>query len=142
MNARRHARKPRLEIDRIGLTAARRQAEHLSDRIDQQAVGFALVFDPDRHSLADLCGQRQSKSTAQVDRSHDATPQIEHAGDLGCGQRHAREPVEHENVLHPRDREAEQLAGDRRSDVFGYGFEHVGQTTSLTPHSSCRRSAP
>ena len=53
-------------------------------------------------------------------------------------------PVEHEDILHARDREAEQLASDRRGDVFGLGrgFEHADHVTSLTPRGSCRRSAP
>src|SRR5580704_1835952 len=46
----RYAGKPRIEVDGIVLALARLQPHHLSDRIDQQAVGFALMLDADRHS--------------------------------------------------------------------------------------------
>src|SRR5262245_34001085 len=46
MDAGRNAHQRGLEIDRIVLAARRRQSQHLADRIDQEAVGLAPVFDP------------------------------------------------------------------------------------------------
>src|SRR5262245_3844532 len=43
MHTRRYSREPRVEVDGIALAACRRQPDHLADRVDQEAVGFALA---------------------------------------------------------------------------------------------------
>ena len=56
---------------------------------------------------------------AHVDRGHDAAAQIEDAGDLRRRQRHPRQAIRHEHILHAEDRQAEHLIADRHRDVFG-----------------------
>src|SRR5437867_1851333 len=56
MHARRHPRKPSVEIDGIALAARRGQPDHLADRIDQEPIGLALAFDSDRHARLVLFG--------------------------------------------------------------------------------------
>src|SRR5215467_8810926 len=91
MHARRYPRQPGVEIDGIALAARGRQPHHLADRVDQEAVGLALALDPDRHARLALLRRRQAEAQAHVDRRDDAAAQIEHAGELGRGERHARE---------------------------------------------------
>src|SRR5262249_30115204 len=75
-----------------------------------------------------------------VDRGDDAAAQVEHAGDLGRGERHARHPLRHEYVLHLRDRQPEQLAADHHGDVLdevaavivvGHRLRRPGHAASL-----------
>src|ERR1700733_1137547 len=63
-----------------------------------------------------------------MDRGHDASAQIEHAGDFRPGKRHAGNIGGFENILHATDRQTEQLAGGGESDVFGEaaGIVHDG----------------
>src|SRR6185437_1888871 len=49
MHACRHLRHPRIEIDRIDLSAFIRELHDLADRIDQKSVGLAAQFDTDSH---------------------------------------------------------------------------------------------
>ena len=95
--------------------------QHLADLVDQEAIGFAAQVDADRHRRLAVVVLGQAEPGAHVDHGDDAAAQIEHAGDLARRQRHPRQPFRHEHVLHPRDRQAEQLAADHGGDVFGDG---------------------
>src|SRR5580658_2098961 len=115
----RYATELAVEIDRIGLALAVGQLEHFAHRIDQQAERLGAGFDPDRHRRHALSPRFQIEPIAQVYRRHNASAQIEHAGDLRPGKRHARDIGRLEYVLHALDRQTEQLAGGGEGDVFG-----------------------
>src|ERR1700733_12359731 len=115
----RNATELAVEIDRIELALGVGQLEHFAHRIDQKAERLDTGFDPDRHRRHALCPRFQIEPFAQVYRRHDASAQIEDAGDLRPGQRHSRDIGRLEYVLHALDRQTEQLAGGREGDVFG-----------------------
>ncbi len=111
--------------------------QDLADLVDQEAIGFAAQVDADRHRRLAVVVFGQAEAGAHVDHGDDAAAQVEHAGDLGWRQRHPGQPLRHEHVLHPRDRQAEQLAADHRGDVFGHGslgqFGFTGHALFLMP---------
>src|ERR1700733_7229169 len=115
----RYATELAVEIDRIGLALAVGQLEHFAYRIDQQAERLGAAFDPDRPRRHTRRLRFQIEPIAQVYRRHNASAQIEHAGDLRPGKRHARDIGRLEYVLHALDRQTEQLAGGGEGDVFG-----------------------
>src|SRR5665213_1874815 len=108
-----------IEIDRVFLAAVVSKLEHFADLVDQKTVGFAAQVDAHRHRRLAVVVLRQPKASAHVDHGDDAAAQIEHPGDLARRQRHPGQPLRHEHVLHPRDRQPEQLAADHRGDEFG-----------------------
>ena len=79
---------------------------------------------------------------AHVDRGDDAAAQIEDAGHLRRRQRHPRQAVRHEHVLHAEDRQAEHMIADRHRDVFGdeFGGVVVGVGHDV-PHAAWMMSA-
>src|SRR5882724_7536473 len=143
-----------IEVDGIFLAAVIGELEHFADLIDQEAVGFAAQIDAYRHRRPAVVVFRQAETGAHVDHRDDAAAQIEHAGDLARRQRHPGQPLRHEHVLHPRDRQAEQLASDQGGDIFGDGaFDGSGLAAHalilmpglnlfMPPPGSSRRSAP
>src|ERR1700722_2721151 len=136
-----------IEIDGVFLTATIVESEHLADLIDQQAIGFAAQVDTHRHRLLAVVVFGKPKPGAHVHQRDDAAAQIEHAGDLARRQRHPRQPLRHEHILNPRDRQPEQLPADHRGDVFGDsalgGFGLAGHALSfLMPPVAVRRFVP
>src|SRR5712691_6703633 len=113
---------PCIEVDGIGFAGVVVELEHFADGIDEEPVAFPLALDADRHRGPLLVALGQSEPAAHVDGGDDAAAQVEHAGDLRPRQRHPGQALRHEHVLHPRDRQAEQLAAQQHRDVFDHGF--------------------
>src|SRR6516165_9532795 len=68
-----------IEVDRILLTAFIWQPQHLSDLVDQKAIGFTAQVDADRHRRLSVGGLGQPEAGAHVDHRDDAAAQIEDA---------------------------------------------------------------
>src|ERR1700694_4968133 len=107
-----------IEIDGIFLAAVIGEFEDLADLVDQEAIGFAAQVDADRHRRLAVVVLGQPEPGPHVHHRDDAAAQIEHAGDLGWRQRHPRQSLRHEHLLHPRDRQHEQMPADHGGDVF------------------------
>src|SRR6185312_14831580 len=108
-----------VEIDRIGLALAVVELEHLAERIDQKTERFAPRLDTDRHGGFAVVAGLQAQPAAHVDRGDDAAAQVEHAGDLRPGERHAGDAPGPKHFLNAGNRHAEQLAAGGERDVFG-----------------------
>src|SRR5579864_414208 len=95
-----------IEVDRVFFAAVVGKLQHFTDLVDQEAIGFAAQVDADRHRRLAVLVLRHPETGTHVDHGDDAAAQIENAGDLARGQRHAGHALRHEHVLHPRDRQA------------------------------------
>src|SRR5450756_159698 len=89
-----------IEVDGVFLPAVVGKLEHFADLVDQKAIGFAAQVDADRHRRLAVVVLGQPETGAHVDHGDDAAAQIEHAGDFARRQRHPRQPLRHEHVLH------------------------------------------
>src|SRR5215203_6181599 len=54
-------RQPRIEIGGLGLAGAVAKRHHLADRVDQEAIGFALELNADRHH------RRAGRASAEIE---------------------------------------------------------------------------
>jgi hypothetical protein len=144
VDAGRHLAPQRIERRRVVLEPFR-EAQHLADLIDDEAVELAAVIDDDAHAGLPVLGRRQAEPGAQVDRGDDAAAQVERAGDLGRRQRDARQPLRAEHVLHLQDRDPEELAADIHrdelvGDVLGGRLLAAGRDFLAHAASFCVRS--
>src|SRR5262245_19863133 len=90
VHARRHTGEMRIEVDWTWLARVLGELEHLADRVDEEAVGFSVKLDADRHCRFLGRALAQPEPAMHVDRGDDAAAQVEHARDLGRSERHAR----------------------------------------------------
>src|SRR6516164_4387558 len=141
MNAGRGLRELEFEVDRILLPAAGRQFQDFADGIDQQSVGFAIVLDADGKRTPAVAGRPESKPAPHVDHRQDAPTHVEEARHLGWGKRYPGQTIRNEHVLYPRNRQAEQLAADRCSDVFHEGFHRDHALRAHLASAACALSA-
>src|SRR5262249_2889886 len=79
---------------------------------------LALELDAHGHGRTAVAARRHPEAHAQIDRGDDAAAQIEHARDFRRRERHPRQPIRHENVLHPADRQPEELTVEHHGHVF------------------------
>src|SRR5215472_3523891 len=107
-----------VEIDRVRLALGLGELQDFADDVDQKAERFALGFDADRHRQEAVIARAKIQLAAQLNCRDDATAQIEHARDLGPGERDFGDAVRLEHVLHALDRQAEQLVCRGEGDVF------------------------
>src|SRR5574338_447272 len=124
----RRIQRRRVALERVGI-----DLQHLADRIDDQAVELAAVFDDDVHAGLVVRAVGQPEPTAHIDRGDDAAAQVECPRDLARGERNAGDLLRLQRVLDQQDRNAEQLAVDRHGDEFGLArlAARVGDGQSL-----------
>src|SRR5581483_6205961 len=62
----------RIEIDGVLFLAVLGQAQHLTDLVDQESVGFTAQVDAHRHRRLAVLGLRQAEARTHVDHGDDA----------------------------------------------------------------------
>ena len=108
-----------VEIHRVRLVARRGELHHLADVVDEEAEGFAAVLEADRHLApaalaASGSPSRRRRQMAVTTRPRRFRSPTISGGASGTGVSASGD----EDVVHPVDRQAEQLVGDRHGDVF------------------------
>ena len=126
-------------VRRVGsqVTPSRGTSRSVPDGVDQEAVELVLVVDQDIHRPLGSGAVGYSQASAQVDRGDDAAAQVEEAGDLGTRQRHGREGLRAEDVLHRRDRNGDLLA----CDGHGHELAHADLGRGAAPLGRDRHQA-
>src|SRR6188508_1559311 len=118
INSGRYACQSCIEIARIWFPRLIVQLEHLADTVDEQAVGFATRFDADRHRLLAGFATAESEAASHVYQCHDAAAQVQDARHFRRRKRHRGEAFRRKDILHPQDRQTEQLATDQGGHIF------------------------
>src|SRR6185312_9364965 len=96
---------------------AGRQAHHLADAVDGEAVELVLVLDHDAHACAGL-GNPEAEGASHIDGRDDMAAHVERAEHRGRRQRHARDALRTEHVVDLQDRNAERLPGNRHGEIL------------------------
>jgi hypothetical protein len=119
-----------IEIDWSIFSACSSRFQHLSDLIDQQSVGFAIELYPERQLPVAGFFALHIEPFPHVNDRQNASAYIKKTRNLRGRQRHLRETIGNEYILHARNRNAEKLAANDGGNVFGHAVRMSHLVTS------------